>query len=214
MTTKLPSLLPANATWLERAMEQTLAARLIPLEQTADTLATLWDPWACPAQYLPWLAWELRVPYWRTEWPEATKRALIAAAPAINARRGYIDGIERGMAAIGLSLDITLWHQTVPPGPRGTFVAVVWRNDNPVLTADAAGDAAEMVAATKRHSQHPDFRVGARLDGAMGMAAICAPRQTLTASGLASGRDGGSAGIGLAAGAHIAPRCKATMRAA
>lgn len=209
-----PSLLPSNATWFERTMEQVLAATLTRLEAAADALATLWNPWTCPADYLPWLAFELGVPYWRTEWPEGFKRALIAEAPAINARRGFVDGIERGLAAIGLTMDITLWHEMDPPGQPGTFRAVLWANNNRALTPDAVADGIAMVVATKRQSQHPDIQIGAALDGVMGMAAVATPRQTLTASTPATLRDAAAAGLGFAGGTHAAPRFRAITKAA
>ncbi|MBC7953128.1 MAG: phage tail protein I [Rhodospirillaceae bacterium] len=172
MTTNRPSLLPANATWFESTMEQVLAARLTRLEVAADALATLWNPWACPAEYLPWLAWELSVPYWRTEWPEEFKRTLIGDAPAINARRGFVDGIERGLSAIGLKMEITLWHEMEPAGIPGTFRAVLRANDNRLLDRDSVTDAQAMVIATKRQSQHPEFWAAADIDGEMAMAPV------------------------------------------
>lgn len=175
------SLLPSNATWFERTMEQVLAANLTRLEAAADALATLWNPWTCPAEYLPWLAFELGVPYWRTDWPEGFKRALIAEAPAINARRGFVDGIERGLAAIGLTMEITLWHEMDPPGQPGTFRAVLWANNNRALTPDAITDGIAMVAATKRQSQHSDIRVGAALASDMRLAAAAAAVRTIAA---------------------------------
>lgn len=208
------TLLPANATWFERTMEQVLASRMGRLETGADIIATMADPYRCPAQYLPWLAWAVAVPYWRTEWPEAVKRELIAQSPAIHRERGFLPGIERGLAAIDLRMDITLWHQMEPPGIPGTFAATIWANNNRLLTAEALADGIAMVNATKRQSQHADIRVGAALDGAMGMVAVAAPRQTLTADTLAAGRDGASAGLGLAAATHLAPRFRATTRAA
>ena len=170
--TDRPSLLPSNATWFERTMEQVLAATLTRLEAAADALATLWNPWTCPADYLPWLAFELGVPYWRTDWPENFKRALIAEAPAINARRGFVDGIERGLAAIGLTMEITQWHEMNPPGQPGTFRAVLRVNDNRPLDRDSLSDATAMVAATKRQSQHPDFLAVADLDNTMMLAPV------------------------------------------
>lgn len=212
--TDRPTLLPANATWFERTMEQVLAARLTRLEMAADALATLWNPQTCPAEYLPWLAWELSVPYWRSEWPEEFKRALIADAPAINARRGFVDGIERGLAAINLRVEMILWHQMAPQGQPGTFLAVLHVNDNAGLTQDGIADASAMIQATKRQSQHVDFRLGARQTAAMGMAAIAVPRQSLAADTPASARDSGAAGIGFAGGCHAAPRLNAIVRAA
>ncbi|MBX9634054.1 MAG: phage tail protein I [Magnetospirillum sp.] len=206
-----PSLLPANATWFERSMEQVLAARLTRLEVAADALSTLWNPWACPAEYLPWLGWELSVPYWRTEWPEEFKRALIADAPAIHAQRGFVPGIERGLAAIGLQMDITLWHQMQPEGLPGTFQGVLWANDNRALTPQAIDDGLAMVKATKRQSQHADIRLGAKVGASLRMAALAAAGQFLAVRTTCP--QGIPARIGTAAGADAIALCTARATA-
>lgn len=214
MADSVPSLLPVNSTALERALEQVLAARLKRYEAAADVIATLWNPWTCPAVYLPWLAYEMAVPYWRADWPEDKKRALIAAAPAINSRRGHEDAIHRGLDAIGLKMEITPWHCQQLEGRPGTFMAVLWRHDNPDLARSTIDDAQAMVRATKRQSQHPDFRIGQQDAAAIGFTALAALRQTISADTPASTRDGAAAGIGFAGGGHSAPRFNAIARAA
>ncbi|MBC7952239.1 MAG: phage tail protein I [Rhodospirillaceae bacterium] len=207
----LPSLLPANSTKFERSMEQVLGARLIRFEVAADMVATLWDPHRCPAEYLPWLAWSVAVPYWRTAWPEQFKRALIADAPAIHAQRGFVPGIERGLSAIGLQMDITLWHQMDPEGQPGTFQGVLWANDNRALTPEAIDDGLAMVKATKRQSQHADIRLGAKIGAGLRMAALAAAGQSLAAK--ATCPQGMPARIGTAVGADGTNLCTARATA-
>ena len=53
-----PSLLPPNASALERKLEQaTLRLGTLPVP-----LRELWNPDTCPAHLLPWLAWTV-LPY-------------------------------------------------------------------------------------------------------------------------------------------------------
>ena len=74
------SLLPPNATLLERALERLInQATDIPV-----TIKTLWDPLLCPAELLPWLAWAYSVDRWMDSWPEQIKRQVINDAFVIH----------------------------------------------------------------------------------------------------------------------------------
>jgi P2-related tail formation protein len=89
------SLLPPSATPLERAYEGA-TDRL-----RAPRVDTLWDPWACPAHLLPWLAWAVRVSEWSDDWPEATKRQAIASGMEIARRRGSVWSVRAALRAAG-----------------------------------------------------------------------------------------------------------------
>jgi len=89
------SLLPPNATPLERAFE-TAADRL-----RAPAVHTLWDPWECPVHLLPWLAYAVGVGEWSDGWEEATKRQAIASAMAIARRRGSVWSVREALRAAG-----------------------------------------------------------------------------------------------------------------
>lgn len=208
------SLQPANATALERALEHALAL----ITEIPNPIDTLWDPWACPAQYLPWLAWQYSVDYWRPEWTETVKRQVIDAAYGVHRIKGTLPAIQRAINGLGIEAEIVRWFELDPPGEPYTMTVTAWAgaaaDGNVQLDAAGQQDLIEMVQAAKALRTHVDIRAGARLSGSLGVAAICAPRQTLTAVTPAAGRDGGSAGIGLAAGAHVAPRFRAMTRAA
>ena len=89
------SLLPPSATPLERAYEGA-TDRL-----KAPRVDTLWDPWACPAHLLPWLAWAVRVSEWSDAWPEDTKRQAIASSMEIARRRGSVWSVREALRAAG-----------------------------------------------------------------------------------------------------------------
>lgn len=93
----VPSLLPPSSTALERAIEQTQAARLTHDE----SVPALWNPAACPAVFLPHLAWALSVDEWSYGWNVEKKRAVIAEARAIHRHKGTPAAIRRALAAIG-----------------------------------------------------------------------------------------------------------------
>jgi|GEM_PF-1232961 len=89
------SLLPPNASALERAFEIT-SDRL-----RAPAVHTLWDPWECPLRLLPWLAYAVAVGEWSDDWSEQTKRQTIASAAGIARRRGTVWAVREALRAAG-----------------------------------------------------------------------------------------------------------------
>ncbi|WP_240336204.1 phage tail protein I, partial [Stenotrophomonas sp. B1-1] len=79
-----PTLLPPNATALERAGEAADAC----LMQVPMTHGLLKDPMRCPTGFLPWLAWEMSLDSWDSAWPERIKRQRIASAIPIQRSKG------------------------------------------------------------------------------------------------------------------------------
>lgn len=96
------NLLPPNSTTLERALA-------LACEYTADpgVIRTLWDPYTCPTDLLPWLAWSLSIKEWDDTWAEDRKRDRIAEAFAIAKTEGTVASIRRVFASIGFG-DITI----------------------------------------------------------------------------------------------------------
>lgn len=94
------SLLPPNASPLERALVATAAARLAQLDPSVIT--RLRDPATCPVELLPWLAWAHAVDEWSDDWPEETRRAVIAASIAVHRSRGTVASVRRVIVAFGV----------------------------------------------------------------------------------------------------------------
>lgn len=90
------SLLPLNATALERAIEGTMLA------QPPVANAGMWDPWRCPAPLLPWLAHSLSVDAWEPGWTEETKRRVIASSVQVHRVKGTRASIRTALRAAGL----------------------------------------------------------------------------------------------------------------
>lgn len=91
------TLLPPNATPLERALEAVTAR----IGEIPVPLPTLWNPMTCPVSDLPWLAYALRVEDWDPTWSEEVKRAALAAAPLVQKHKGTLFAIETALAAVG-----------------------------------------------------------------------------------------------------------------
>lgn len=109
--------LPPNATLVERNIAKTGAAIAdipIPIRDISDAKT-------CPANVLPFLAWERSVDRWDPEWPEATKRAVIDAAFFVHERKGTVGAIRRAVEPLGFLIRVVPWYKMVPEGRRGTF---------------------------------------------------------------------------------------------
>ena len=92
------TLLPPSSTPLERAIDQTAAARLSALP---SVVASLWNADTCPAPLLPYLAWAMSVDEWNDGWGVDKKRAVIKESRHIHQHKGTLSAINRALAAIG-----------------------------------------------------------------------------------------------------------------
>lgn len=106
------SLLPPNATATETAVEA-LNADVRALTSPAGRL---WNPATCPAPFLPWLAWAMSVDHWRSDWPTATKRAVIAASPRVHRLKGTAAAVRAAVSALWPAFDLVEWFR---PGGSG-----------------------------------------------------------------------------------------------
>lgn len=106
------SLLPPNTTKLERSLEETTAQ----ISDVPVPITQYIDPKNCPAELLPWLAWELSVDFWDENWTEAQKRAAIADSPYVHEKKGTISAIRRSIEALGYTVKIfTHRHEKLAP---------------------------------------------------------------------------------------------------
>jgi phage tail-like protein len=65
-----------------------------PREQREDHIHMYFDPFTCPASFLPWMASWLDVSF-NVHWPEARRRRFVAQATTLYRWRGTADGIKR-----------------------------------------------------------------------------------------------------------------------
>jgi len=173
MSGDVKSLLPANSTALERAIEAA-QARLADVPVPVDQL---WDPWRCPAELLPWLAWAWSVDEWDPTWPEEVRRRVIAAAPEVHRRKGTRAAVERALRAIGVVADIVEWWQRQPAGVPGTFSVTAWVNEQLAPGSTVPTDKVQrqidaIVRRTKPVSRDYDLLVGVLFGLRVGTAAV------------------------------------------
>lgn len=113
----LKSLLPPNASPLERAAAEALAE----IQRVPVPLRDLWRPATCPAHLLPYLAWAFSVDRWDPTWSDAAKRDVIASAFYVHQRKGTISALRRVVEPLGYLLEVVEWWETEPQGVPGTF---------------------------------------------------------------------------------------------
>lgn len=117
----MSSLLPPNATKLERNIEQ-LGERTTRLLVPFIELHRVEQ---CPVPFLAWLAWDHRVEYWRSDWSEAEKRQAIEESTAFNAQRGTRSSIESLLSKFAENFQLKAWHEFNPPQAPFTFVVII-----------------------------------------------------------------------------------------
>lgn len=143
MTTLLPKSLPAE----ERAIEA-LEQRITDLSSQAE-VEHLWNPWLCPEDFLPVLAWALSVDVWDDDWPVQVKRQVIDSSPYLHEIKGTPLAIKLALASINLDYEYKEWHEHDPPKARGTFDVDVFVSDQGITPA-LIDNAHALVRANKR----------------------------------------------------------------
>lgn len=161
----MESLLPSNASQLDRQTEQVMAQ----IDDIPISLRDVWNPDTCPPDFLPFIAWALSVDHWNDQWSEAIKRRVIKASIAWHKIKGTEGAVRQALASLGATVEMTEWWQLDPPGPVHTFTLKVWANENlqageALLTDGMYADMRAAVDASKPVRSHYTMQVGARLD--------------------------------------------------
>ena len=108
------SLLPPNATQLERDIEQVTAAKYdmpVPIRD-------IWNADTCPSSVLPWLAWAMSVEPWDADWSEQQQRQVIKASIGLHAQKGTVAAVRQVLQASGLG-DAVVLERLHKPGRSG-----------------------------------------------------------------------------------------------
>ncbi len=109
------SLLPPGSSALERRLAQACSG----ISDLNVPLRDLWNPWKCPAKFLPYLAWAFSVDRWEETWTETAKRQAVSDAFWIHQRKGTVAAVKRVIEGVGYSMTIDEWWEVADPA--GTF---------------------------------------------------------------------------------------------
>lgn len=158
------SLLPFNASKLERSVEETICrASEIPV-----SINDLWNPRTCPVNLLPWLAWSLSVDAWDSEWSESIKRQVIEDSVEVHRTKGTLAAIRRVLSGLNIQSEIEEWFEY--DGEPHTFRLTAWTGDQPtegnipILDSSLYRNVVRVVDDVKPVRSHYDFRVGVRFN--------------------------------------------------
>lgn len=109
------SLLPPGSSALERRLAQACTG----ISDLNVPLRDLWNPWKCPAKFLPYLAWAFSVDRWEETWTETAKRQAVSDAFWIHQRKGTVAAVKRVIEGLGYSMTLEEWWEVADPA--GTF---------------------------------------------------------------------------------------------
>lgn len=166
------TLLPPNASALERAFEEAMTVPALPVP-----LRSIWSAYDCPEALLPWLAWALSVDDWNAGWPLAVRREVVARAILIQRRKGTLAAVRQAVSAFGATISIKEWWETTPTGDPGTFqlVLALGELEGAPPTTDFINDVLGQVDRAKPLSRHFTFSVAQSAAGGIGVFAAARP---------------------------------------
>ncbi|MDF1687313.1 MAG: phage tail protein I [Parvibaculaceae bacterium] len=93
----MTSLLPQNASALEKRLDTVNASRF----DLNIRISELWNPYTCPIDFLPYLAFAFSVDYWDENWSEEAKREVVAQAIKVHRHKGTPGALKDMLRAAG-----------------------------------------------------------------------------------------------------------------
>ncbi|AQZ99596.1 phage tail protein I [Comamonas kerstersii] len=96
-STRAATLLPPNATPLERAL-----AKASAMPHSPEEIRQLWNHLTCPLHLLPWLAWAWSVDEWDPAWTEGQQRAMVGASIRLHKKKGTVWAVREALLRSGL----------------------------------------------------------------------------------------------------------------
>lgn len=166
------SILPPGSSALEKALEQVAARRTdLPV-----ALRTYRQPPNLAMSILPWLAWELSLDNWSSDWSEAIKRERVKQAIPIARQKGTAQSVRGVVASFGGSVAIREWWQMSPMGDPYTFSLVLnLEQAGTPVTADFVDQVIAEVSRVKPVRSHFTFTQGITAKAGIGLIAAVRP---------------------------------------
>ena len=167
-------MLPPGSSALERRLAQACSG----ISDLNVPLRDLWNPWKCPAKFLPYLDWAFSVDSWDENWSEAEKRSVIGEAFWLHQRKGTVAALRRVVEKMGYSLSITEWWEVADPA--GTFRLETDVNDIGI-TSRMLDELTRLINETKPVSRHTaQFNISAKVTGTIFIGATLSSGEIIT----------------------------------
>ncbi|MBK5416880.1 phage tail protein I [Pseudomonas sp. TH31] len=116
--TPRPSLLPANSSALERALDLGFGRML---DRIDPPFPELMNPASTPLSFLPYLGADRGVSEWSSEAGEAEKRLTVELAWPTARQAGTRKALENAAKGLQLQPEVLAWYEQTPPGQPYSF---------------------------------------------------------------------------------------------
>ena len=153
----MASLLPEKSTPAEHALGEAVAR----ISDVPVPIRDYHNPDLCPAELLPYLAWEYSVDVFDSTWPAIQQRNAIKASMDLHRRKGTRGAVEDAVQALGGSVALVEWWEKSPAGTPGTFEALIATGGGTV-TAEFQNQLISAIESNKPESAH--YTVGIGID--------------------------------------------------
>ncbi len=163
-----------------------------------------------PEAYLASLAYERNVVAWDSLWPDAVKRAVLAAAPEVHRTCGTPYALKTALTALGVDATLTEWWQTAPQGAPYTFSVKAYARgrlyDGPVLDPRLIKIIFATILWAKPESRAFDLTVLAEMPATLGLAPVVVARPRIAVGMLPRNHRKLAMSLGLAPALVARPR--------
>lgn len=174
--TPRPSLLPANSSPLERALDLGFG-RL--LDRIAPPFPELMNPAETPLAFLPYLGADRGVSEWSSKASEAEKRLTVELVWPTARQAGTRKALENAAKGLQLRPDVRAWYEQTPPGPPYSFYVRAFTEQPYSEEIDARLDRRLADAKSERETLTVSVGLSAFGNHVIGAATVCGELTTV-----------------------------------
>ncbi|MGF0239536.1 phage tail protein I [Rhodococcus sp. IEGM1300] len=171
-----PSLLPANSSPLEKALDLGFGQLLDRIE---PPFPELMNPTATPSAFLPYLAADRGVSEWSAEAAETEKRLTVQLAWPTARQAGTRQALENAAKGLRLIPEIRAWYEQTPQGQPYSFSVRAFTEQPYSEAIDARLDRRLADAKSERDMLSVSVGLSAFGNHVMGAATVCGELTTV-----------------------------------
>lgn len=171
-----PSLLPANSSALEKALDLGFGDLL---DRIAPPFPELMNPTETPPAFLPYLAADRGVSEWSTDAVEAEKRLTVELAWPTARRAGTRQALENAARGLRLIPEVRAWYEQTPLGQPYSFSVRAFTEQPYSEVIDARLDRRLADAKSERDTLSVSVGLSAFGSHVIGAATVCGELTTV-----------------------------------